>query len=107
MTAYDVITNEEKQAKIHSEFRTVKPYSLVESWLSASKSGVGHYFSIDIDGHRYFISVDLKTANGRRYFEPSLFGTKAMKVTCNGYVYVDEKGYARFAIKDLNNFARV
>jgi len=107
MTAYEVIKNEEVRVKAHDEFITAKPYSLVESWINVSKRGYGYYFSIDVCGQRYFVSIDAKTANGRRWVEPSILGYKNMKVNANGYVYVDEKGYANFVIKDLNNFERI
>lgn len=107
MTAYDVIKNEEVNVRVHGEYITAKPYSLVESWINVSKRGYGYYFGIDVDGKRYFVSIDPKTANGRRWVEPSILGYKNMKVSMNGYVYVDEKGYANFAIKDLNNFAQL
>lgn len=103
-TVYDVIKNKEVNVKIHDKFITAKPYSLVESWINVSKRGYGYYFSIDVDGKRHFISIDPKTANGRRWVEPSLFGYKNMKITANGYIYVNERGYTNFVIKDLNNF---
>ncbi len=105
-TAYDVIENKEEKARIHGEFIVAKPYSLREAWVNQSKRGYGYYFSIDVNGKRYFISIDYKTANGRRWYDP-LDGYKAMKISANGYVYVDKKGYANFVIKDLMNFARV
>lgn len=107
MTAYDVIVNQEVRVKVHGEYITAKPYSLVESWISVAKRGYGYYFSIDIDGKRYFVSMDAKSANDRRWVEPSILGYKNMKISANGYVYVDKNGYANFVIKDLNNFARI
>lgn len=107
MTIYEYIQREESLVRIHGDYIKAKPYGLVEVWLNAGKNGVNHYFSINIDGQRKFVTVDFKTANDRRYYEPSIFGLKAMKVTCNGYIYEDERGYTHFAIKDLNNFTRV
>ncbi len=106
MTAYEAIKNEEVKARVHGEYITVKPYSLVESWINVNK-WEQYYFSIEVDGKRYFISIDRKTANDRAWHETSIFGNKAMKVNANGYVYINNKGYAQFVIKDLNNFERV
>lgn len=107
MTAYDVIVNEEVRVKVHGEYITAKQYSLVESWINVSKRGYGYYFSIDADGKRYFVSMDAKTANDRHWVEPSILGYRNMKITANGYVYLDKNGYAQFVIKDLNNFERI
>lgn len=107
MTAYDLIVNKEVKVKVHGEYITAKPYSLVESWINVSKRGYGYYFSIDTDGKRYFVSMAAKTANDRRWVEPSILGYKNMKITANGYVYLDKNGYAQFAIKDLNNFEKI
>nr|DAO90250.1 MAG TPA: hypothetical protein [Caudoviricetes sp.] len=106
-TAYDVIENKEGRYKIHGELITAKPYSLIESWISVSKRGYGYYFGIDVGGKKYFVSIDSKTANDRRWVEPSILGYKNMKVSANGYIYVDTKGYANFVIKDLNNFSKI
>lgn len=107
-TAYDVIKTEEGRYKIHGETRTAKPYSLVESWVNVSKSGFGYYFPIDIDGKRYFVTIDDKTANGRHWYEERLFGfLRNKKITANGYIYITDKGYANFVIKDLNNYEQV
>lgn len=106
-TAYDIIENQAGQYKIHGETITAKPYSLVESWINVSKRGYGYYFGIDVDGKKYFVSIDPKTANDRRWIEPSILGYKNMKISANGYVYIDSKGYANFVIKDLNNFSKI
>lgn len=105
-TAYDVIENKEEKARIQGEFITAKPYSLREVWVNQSKRGYGYYFYIDVGGKRYFISIDGKTANGRRWYD-ILDNYNSMKISANGYVYVDQKGYANFVIKDLNNFERI
>lgn len=44
-------------------------------------------------------NVEKEKSRGRRWYEP-LDGYKAMKISANGYVYVDQKGYANFVIKD-------
>ena len=106
MTAYEAIKNEEVKVNVHGEIITAKPYSLSESWINVSKRGYGYYFSIDVDGQRFFVSMDAKTANDKHWVEPSILGYKNMKVNANGYVYPDSKGYAQFAIKDLNNFQK-
>ena len=106
MNAYDIIKNEEVKVRIHDEFITAKPYSLVESWVNVSKRGYGYYFGIKVEDKVYFVSIDIKTANGKHWYEESILGYKNMKISANGYVYIDEKGYAHFAIKDLNNIAK-
>lgn len=106
---YDFIkTTPQNFIKIHGEYKSgVKPYALISSWINPSKYGGGYYFSLDIDGKRHFIPIDYKTANGRRFYEPSILGEKAMKINANGYIYLDKNNKARYVIKDLNNYARV
>ena len=108
-TVYDYIkTKPHDFIKIHGEYKNgVKPYTLKESWINPSKFGGGYYFSLDIDGKRHFIPIDFKTANGRRFYEPSIFGEKAMKINANGYIYLDNNNKARYVIKDLNNYERI
>ena len=106
MTAYEVIKNEEVRVKVNGEYITAKPYELRDVWLNVNKWEM-YYFSIEVEGQKFFIGVDRKAANGREWHESSILGNKAMKVNANGYVYVNAKGYTQFVVKNLNHFERV
>lgn len=107
--AYDIVDWEPKNVRVHGEYIKAKPYFLREIWLNISKSGRNYYFSIDHNGQRYFVTIDNKTANDRHWFDwyDSIYWTKALKISANGYIYLNKKGYPTFTIKDLNNFERV
>lgn len=101
-TVFDYIQRPQVRAKIHGKFpEHARRFSLNEIWINAGP--YGHYFSLEIDGKREFVSVDPKAANGNRFIEISFVPT-SYKVKGNGYIYLDEKGKARFAFADGNNY---
>lgn len=107
-TMYSVVQNNETHARIHKDkWKAVKPYSLKEVWVNPSKYGIGYYFTADVNGKRFFVSIDNKTANDRHWYDIQETKGGAFKINANGYLYLDDKGYARYAIKDLTEYEQL
>lgn len=100
MINLDIISTPLIKAKIHGTTRECKVLDLTEKWFNVSKKGFGYYFILD----NVFVSVDGKTANGRWIADTlsiDLGGNK--KVTCKGYLYINNRGYLAYAVKNISN----
>jgi hypothetical protein len=109
--AFEFVENKAHKVTINGKFiQEAKDYSLRSVWINKSKYGRGYYFSLDIDGQRHFIPIDYKTANGKSWLSLDEIihrGSKPMKISSDGFIYLGEDGKPRYAIKNKTTWEQV